>query len=340
MRKNRPYIVILVFSIANAVIRYALIPQWNWKEQLGSFILQLVVLFAIWFIIKSLNSLYDKLMPFNKGVAKRIFVQFASSLLFTFPLLIAVNIISEKYFTHLDFMGKEFKALVGMLFVIVILLVNFSFYGLYFFRQWKLSIEEKARLQVQAADTQKEKSMMQYQHLKNQVNPHFLFNTLTSLDGLILSEPALASQFVRHLAKVYRYVLEHQENEIVSLQTEIDFIQHYISILKIKHDNAVVIQVDVSEAARDKGIAMVSLQMLIDNAIKHNIVQAKAPLHITIKDKDGWLMIKNNLQLRKQIETSTKQGLQHLRQLYSFITDRPVTINNNNNFFEVKLPLL
>ncbi len=340
MDKNIPYIVIFIFSVANAVVRLVMIPQWTWKEQLGSFFLQLFVLFAIWAIIKSLNTFLGKVMPFSKGVARRIFVQFISSIIVSFPLLVLVDYISNKYLTHLDFMGKEFKALVVMLFVIVLLLINFSFYGLHFFTQWKLSIEEKARLQVLAADTQKEKSMMQYQHLKNQVNPHFLFNTLTSLDGLILSDPPLASEFVQHLAKVYRYVLEHRENEVVSLDTEINFIQHYISILKIKHGNAVVIHMNVSEQAGRKGIAMVSLQMLIDNAIKHNVANAKMPLHIYIQEADGYLVVKNNMQLRRQIEQSTGQGLKHLKQLYGFLTDIPVCVADDANSFEVKLPLL
>lgn len=186
----------------------------------------------------------------------------------------------------------------------------------------------------------RERSLMQYQHLKNQVNPHFLFNTLTSLDGLILSDPELASQFVRHLSKVYRYVLEHSESEVVSLQTELDFIAHYISVLNMKHSSALQIDVSVSEAAREKGIAMVTLQLLIDNAIKHNMVHMKTPLHITVKDNDGLLSIRNNKQLRKQMETSTKHGLKHLRQLYTYLTPSPVIIADAETYFEVKLPLL
>ncbi len=267
-------------------------------------------------------------------------VQTGASIILTCPTLFIVNEISKKYLPYLEFMGREFMALIVVMFIIVMMLINFSFYALHFFKEWKLSIEEKAKLQVMTADAQKEKSFVQYQHLKNQVNPHFLFNTLTSLDGLILSNPELASQFVRHLSKVYRYVLEQSENEIVTIQTEIDFISHYISILKIKYNESIEIAVDVSTASKEKGIAMVSLQMLIDNAVKHNIVNSKSPLHITIKDEDGYISIRNNKQLRKQIETSTKQGLKHLQQLYAFLTKQRVIINDTGNFFEVKLPLL
>ena len=119
---------------------------------------------------------------------------------------------------------------------------------------------------------EKERSMLQYHHLKNQVNPHFLFNTFTSLDGLIQTDPDLASDFVRHLSKVYRYVLEHKENEVVSLQTEIDFIQHYFSLLNIRYKDVLHITVNISPAGREKGIVMVTLQMLIDKIFHTDVM--------------------------------------------------------------------
>jgi LytS/YehU family sensor histidine kinase len=201
-------------------------------------------------------------------------------------------------------------------------------------------VERNARLQVQTAQLEKERSMMQYHHLKNQVNPHFLFNTLTSLDGLIQSNPELASDFVRHLAKVYRYVLEHKENEVVSIQTELDFIDHYISLLSIRYGDALQININVSEEGREKGIVMVTLQMLIDNAIKHNMLQEVSPLVITIWDRNKCLHIRNNKQLKRKIELSSKQGLQQLGQLYNFLNKEPVTIKDEQNSFEVNLPLL
>ena len=181
---------------------------------------------------------------------------------------------------------------------------------------------------------------MQYHHLKNQVNPHFLFNTLTSLDGLIKSNPSLASDFVQHLSKVYRYVLEHKENEVVTLQTELNFIQHYLSLLKIRHKEGIDVRIRISDDGMDKGIVMVTLQMLIDNAIKHNIVQPASPLAIEIFDADGYLHIRNNKQLKRQIELSSKQGLDQLRQLYKYLTDKQVVINEHDHQFEVNLPLL
>jgi LytS/YehU family sensor histidine kinase len=257
--------------------------------------------------------------------------------------MIAPIFIGVLYFNrnHLPrYATPQFIAVIFVLFTIFVVLINFIYYQRYFFHQWQQSILQNAQLQVQTARLEKEKSMMQYHHLKNQVNPHFLFNTLTSLDGLIKSNPALASDFVQHLSKVYRYVLEHKENEVVSIQEELNFVEHYLSLLTIRYKNAVQISVRITNDGKEKGIVMVTLQMLIDNAIKHNMAQPTSPLVINIYDEGGYLHIRNNKQLKKLIEHSNKQGLAQLEQLYSYLSDCPVVIKNEPDYFAVNLPLL
>jgi two-component system, LytTR family, sensor kinase len=160
------------------------------------------------------------------------------------------------------------------------------------------------------------------------------------LDGLIQTDPALASEFVRHMAKVYRYVLQHKENEIVSLEEELEFIAHYFELLQVRYKEGFGIHYNISEAAKEKGIVMVTLQMLIDNAVKHNMVQEGTPLKIVVWDEGDYLLVHNNKQLRKQMETSNKHGLEQLRQLYSYLSDKPVIIEETEEYFTVKIPLL
>lgn len=291
-------------------------------------------------MLTRINTFFNKQLPFSTGVFKRLLIQIMSSLLITSPVLFIVDYASGILFPELPFMTAQFKAVVVVLFIVVIALINFIFYGAYFFSKWKQSVEEKAALQVEAAEAEREKSLVQYQHLKNQVNPHFLFNTLTSLDGLILSDPSLASTFLRHLAKVYRYVLEHSETEIVNLEEEINFIKHYLSLLEVRYGEALSVDIRISAEAMEKGIAMVTLQMLIDNAIKHNIVHVTSPLLIRIQDENNLLSVTNNKQLRKQIDSSTKQGLQQLQQLYKYLSASPVEVHDTAGHFQVNLPLL
>jgi LytS/YehU family sensor histidine kinase len=284
------------------------------------------------------NRQLEKYYSFEKSPVTRISLQVLVSVLLFLPIVFLTVGLLRPYMP--SFVDNRYLTLLYMLVLFVLLFLNFSFYAYRFFQEWKQSSEEKMALKLEAERLEREKSLMQYHHLRNQVNPHFLFNTLTSLDGLIGSNPDLASEFVRHLAKVYRYVLVHSENEVVPLQTELDFIQHYIAVLEMKFGEGIRFTISISDKAREKGIAMVTLQMLIDNAIKHNIVRAAMPLQISIYDDGNFLLVRNNKQIRKQLELSTKHGLQHLRTLYHYKSPIEVTIQDTEDIFEVKLPLL
>jgi sensor histidine kinase YesM len=336
--KVLPYIIIVLFTFFISVIRYFLIPEWDLLTHFFVFCIQFAFLTFIWTLIGALSKFLDKRIPFHKQVLKRIVVQILLSLVMIAPIFILIVYFNRnslpKYAT------PQFAVVIFVLFTIFVVLINFIFYQRYFFSQWQQSVLENAHLQVQTAKLEKEKSMMQYHHLKNQVNPHFLFNTLTSLDGLIKLNPTLASDFVQHLSKVYRYVLEHKENEVVSIQEELSFMEHYISLLNIRYKDALQISIDVSEEGKEKGIVMVTLQMLIDNAIKHNVLQTSTPLRIKIYNEDGYLHVRNNKQIKRLVEHSSKQGLAQLQQLYGYLSDNTVIIKNETDFFEVNLPLL
>lgn len=336
--KLLPYILLLVFTAITAVIRLFILSDLSWQMHLAAFFIQAAIFTLTWFIILIIGKFLDNVIPFEKNVIKRIIIQMLLALIVIAPFYIFI--ISNIDDLHLKFITKPLLAVVSVLFFLFVILLNFGYNAYYFFEQWQQSVEEKAQLQIKAAELAKDKSMMQYHHLKNQVNPHFLFNTFSSLDGLIQTNPELASEFVRQLSKVYRYVLEHKENEVVSLQTETDFIQHYVSLLQMRYGNVLRITMDISKDAMEKGIVMVTMQMLIDNAIKHNSMQTANPLVIKISDDAGYLSISNNKQLKKQIETSNKQGVQQLKDLYSYLSELPITINETEKIFEIKLPLL
>lgn len=315
-----------------------MIPEWSFEIQMLAFLGQFILLCGIWLMIKVLSNYLDKKIPFSQNVSLRLFIQIGASLLVFEPVFAFLAVVGRPYLP--SFANKQFITLGFVLLSVMVVLLNLGSSAYYFFRQWQQSVEEKAALQVGAAEMEKDKSIMQYHNLRNQVNPHFLFNTFTSLDGLIQTNPELASEFIRHLSKVYRYVLEHKENEVVSLQTEIDFIKHYISLLHMRYNSVLEINMDISSPGKEKGIVMVTLQMLIDNAIKHNALQAESPLKISIWDEGEYLHVRNNKQLRKQIETSNKQGLQQLKELYSYLTNKPVIIQDGEKSFEINLPLL
>jgi LytS/YehU family sensor histidine kinase len=337
--KNIPYVIIFVGSLLTAFIRLVAIEGWSLGWHAFFLVVQIIGFVLVWESIKALNRFFDRIIPFSQGSRRRLIIQQICSVIAAAPIFFVFYFVVTTSLRP-SFITPQFIAIGSVLAFIVIFLMNFVLYNEYVTEQWKQSVEDKAQLQVEAAELQKEKSLMQYHHLKNQVNPHFLFNAFTSLDGLIQTNPALASDYVRHLSKVYRYVLEHKENEVVTVGTEMDFIQHYISLLTIRFAEAIKIDMSISSQTREKGIVMVTLQMLIDNAIKHNMVHVKTPLTIKIWDQNGSLFVQNNKQLRKQIDHSTKHGLKQLTQLYSYLTESKVLIADEENSFAVQIPLL
>ena len=209
--------------------------------------------------------------------------------------------------------------------------INCGFFAEYFFTQWKKTALQTERLQ-------KEKAIVQYDSLKNQLNPHFLFNALASLNSLIYEDPDIASRFIKHLSKVYRYLLENKE--VVSLQKDLDFVQNYIFLLKTRFNGSFRIDVKIQEDDLKKHIVPVTIQNLLENAIKHNIVNSEFPLTIHILTDNGFLVVKNSINRKVLVENSNKQGLLNLKNLYHFLTKEEVLIKEDDDFFTVKIPLL
>ncbi|WP_373513821.1 sensor histidine kinase, partial [Persicitalea sp.] len=198
------------------------------------------------------------------------------------------------------------------------------------------------QLQVQAERLEKEAVQSQFAALKNQVNPHFLFNSLSILTSLVEVDARLAVQFIGRLAKAYRYILEQRDNERVSLRTELDFIEAYTFLLTIRFEDKLFVDIDVPETARDGfAIAPLTLQLLVENAVKHNRLSEEEPLQVRIRQEGDALVVANPLQPRPDgKDESTGVGLQNIINRYHLLTDRPVEVGEQDGEFVVKLPLL
>lgn len=335
--KKAPYVMIVVFATITMILRYYLMPEWGWWH-IPLLAYQVLLFTGFWHLIKYINKRLNKYYPFERGPLKRMALQNLITLLVISPLALGGLYFGQDYIP--DFVNMQFQATMLLMFVVVIFMFNFAFYSFHFFGNWQVTVQDKANLEIQAAELEREKSELQYHHLKNQVNPHYLFNMLTSLDGLVHTNPELASDFIRHMAKVYRYVLQHKESEVVNIEEELEFIEHYIQLLHIRYGSGLVIDINVSDEAQEKGIVMITLQMLIDNAIKHNIIQQAEPLRLEITDEADYIVVKNNKQLRKQIETSNGKGLAQLRHLYQYLTEKEIVIDDKQDSYTIKLPLL
>lgn len=202
--------------------------------------------------------------------------------------------------------------------------------------------KEYRRQWAEAEELRQNSTQAQIQLVRSQVNPHFLFNNLNVLSGMVIKNNPEANHFIEEFSKVYRYILTNQDKELVPLQSELDFIQPYIFLLGKRFDNSLQVRIDIPEKYKNYHVVPAAIQMLIENAIKHNVVSSQRPLQIHIHaNGNQTLIVTNNLQLRKVTEEpSTKIGLQNIKKRYELICGRNVEIKKTDDFFEVTLPLL
>lgn len=212
---------------------------------------------------------------------------------------------------------------------------------IFFIYRYRIKQREKLlRLESKSQLLEKEKAQVMYENLKQQLNPHFLFNSLTSLSSLIRVNPKLAGEFLESLSKTYRYILKSRDSETVSLVSEIKFAETYVLLQQTRFEKGLQVNFWVQEEYHHRKIAPVTLQNMIENAIKHNIIDEESPLMIDIYIENDYIVVKNNLQKKNFVETSNRQGLINLQSLYHYLSDRNVEIIENNDSFMVKIPLL
>jgi LytS/YehU family sensor histidine kinase len=201
--------------------------------------------------------------------------------------------------------------------------------------------EELTRANTQVLKLQKENLQSQFEVLKQQVNPHFLFNSLNVLTSLIKADPDLAETFTEKLSKVYRYVLENKEKDLVSLSTEMDFLNAYLFLINIRFSGKIIVEIDIDSKYAEYRVLPIAVQMLIENAIKHNTYSKTNPLLINIyTDENGNLIVCNNLKARETIMASTGVGLENITRRYALITDHTPVFAKTETHFIARLPLL
>jgi sensor histidine kinase YesM len=210
-----------------------------------------------------------------------------------------------------------------------------SFYeNAYYFDQWKNSIRINESLKNQQIRTQ-------FEVLQNQMSPHFLFNSLNTLTTLIAENQKTAIDFTEKLSEVYRYILQNREKELVSLKDELDFVRSYVFLLQMRYPENLSVDFSIDERHLKQSIPPLTLQILVENAIKHNAISKAHPLKIDIYVDNGKsVVVRNNLQLKKTIEKSTKTGLSNIRKRYQYFGKRNIDIINTATNFLVAAPLL
>jgi two-component system LytT family sensor kinase len=196
-------------------------------------------------------------------------------------------------------------------------------------------------LQLRSERIEKEKSLAQLEVLRNQVNPHFLFNSLSILTSLVYDNPKLSEKFIAELSKFYRYSLDEGKNETVPLSTELSFVNSYLFLLNLRFGEKLKCAIEIRQTELAKWrLAPFSLQLLLENAVNHNQMSEARPLQVAIKKEDNYLVIGNSIHHKVQRIDSTGTGLKNIIGRYELLTDLPVVVEASENLFVVKIPLL
>jgi LytS/YehU family sensor histidine kinase len=204
--------------------------------------------------------------------------------------------------------------------------------AIFIFIQWQDALKREQKLR-------EENLVFQNETLKNQINPHFLFNSLNTLSSLISIQPEIAEDFIKRLSSIYRYILENSSKDRVPLKAELSFIRDYFYLHKIRDDEKIMLEVKVDEIDKFE-ILPVSLQILVENAIKHNKATREEPLKISVYVEGQQIVVKNNLQRMATQIRSTGIGLKNLAERVRLISGRSLIIEETNNYYLVKVPLL
>ncbi len=335
-KKIRAFIIIVISCAASAMI-------YKWFETGNPFQTTTIVLGTIFLIMTLFGLSFGQVFfqkVFNRPVKqlKKIILP-AFMFFFIVLLLISLLVISIiVYVSHLV-MGLDTSNLLNHLwqaeFPGAIRFYLFSIFittAFFFYITWRQSVGREQKLK-------EENLKYKYQTLKTQVNPHFLFNSLNTLSELVYEDSKKADNYIQKLAGIYRYILDHEEIDLISLDEEITFVKQYFDLQKERVGNNAQLDIDIKNAAQFR-IMPISLQILVENALKHNSMSEEYPLKISVVNDNEYVTVLNEIQRKNIIDRSPGTGLSNLKERVKLITGKEVIVSQKNNIFTVKLPVL
>jgi len=270
-----------------------------------------------------------RIFPEYSQTGKRIAAEAVLAVIYVFLVTLLLDELYYKPVYHVSVLAIGFR--VSIVPTVIVYLV---YEAVYFFDAWKMNVRKTEALM-------RENVQSQLDVLKNQLDPHFLFNSMNTLAALIDDENTAAQDYLERLSDVYRYVLVSRNKNTVLLSEEIAFVDAYLYLNKIRFRENLQVEKRLSNAVMMQYITPLSLQMLVENAIKHNVVSRENPLQIVIREEtDAYLVVENNISEKTILEKSTRVGLQNIVNRYSLLTDRKVQIDRDEERFTVKIPLL
>lgn len=323
----------ILFRFLLDVIYSLLYRNYNLLQSLDKYLLTILI---TWIVVESIyrvKRILDKKISWEIKPIKRFAIQWLLSLgiglLFAIVLRWALVFLFIS-FTYVNLFDEMVVTIFVLLVTTTITVIDLS---LFLLEKWRFSLAELERFKKENAESQ-------FESLRAQVNPHFLFNSLNTLSALIFQDQQKAESFVRELSDVYRYILENKDRELVTLKKELEIVKSYIYLIILRFEQNLTVDMEIDPKLDESMIPPLTLQMLVENATKHNVISKKRPLNVKIYSDDEYIVVSNNIQKKEIKSYSSKLGLTNISSRFGFLTDRKVEIIENANEFQVKIPLI
>ncbi|WP_294315303.1 2TM domain-containing protein [uncultured Chryseobacterium sp.] len=338
--KRKNLITLCWISVATSMIFFF---GFTNDKTVENFILTVAVCFMYSFILGAgnglINDYLNKKFPWSEATTKRAIISIISILVANTIMVYFCNyinfVIFQKAATPEEYFSGKY-GFVNWFTINIALLISAFLHAKGFMEELKKTSKKEVVEQKLIAKS----ANAQFESLKNQLDPHFLFNSLNVLSSLIDENPKQAQKFTASMSKIYRYVLEQKDKELVTVEDELEFAKTYCDLLKTRFEDSVDFVFDVKKDDYRRFVVPLSLQLLLENCIKHNFATSSKPLVIKIFSENDTLCIENNLQVREQIKESSGIGLANIVQRYALLTKKNVFIEKSEDYFKVKLPVL
>ena len=306
-------------------------------ESIGDFMLifgwSVVLCATLWLGNSYIYGLLDKKFPWEDHLLKRAIWGSLALIAYSATAYMVVQVVMHKLiFGSLPEDAVRWGLRSSYVAILVSFVISLIFVAVGFFQNWRRSL-------VEAESFKSEMLMYKYESLQNQINPHFLFNSFNVLSDLVYMDQKKAVDFISQLSQLFRYVLDSRDKELVPVKEELDFLSAYVYLLHTRFEEKLSISQEL-EAGEDEMIVPMTLQLLIENCVKHNEISDSKPLSIRIKRRGDYLQVENKLQPKSTSPVSKKTGLSNIRQQFRYFTSREIIVKESDQHFSVDIPLI
>jgi len=336
----KDFLKLIKFSFALAIVIFiverSISSRWNvaFQENVLVFAVNFLYAFVITYVNSKYTDVLNSFVSWKEAPKKRLILGVIGAVILSMLAIIALRLfvamIIEKG-DFQDFLNTDKSYYIFSLILTVNIIIAVHAY--FFFKAFTTKKVEEHQIKSKT-ETAK------FESLKNQLDPHFLFNSLNVLTSLIEENPKQAEKFTTKLSKIYRYVLQQKNQDLIEVTNELQFANNYMDLLKIRFEDAVEFNVSTNFTDDKLKIVPLSLQLLLENAVKHNVISTTKKLEINITQEQNYLVISNNINPKSNLGKSTKVGLKNIIDRYALVTNAKVYIDKTETAFTVKLPLL